>query len=103
MVISPTALLVAVTIFCLGVLVLIGVFVYFAWRFVTTMAVLRMTDDPNAAARILRAAGVDGPKEPEKKPMELPPTGIDELKNSREAIKNLRKQQDPTPVDSDNY
>lgn len=103
MVISPTALLVAVTVFGLGVLGLIGVFVYFAWRFVTTMAVLRMTDDPAAAAKILRAAGVDGAAPPMKQPMEVPPTGIDELKNSPEAIKKLRSKQDPTPVDSDNY
>lgn len=103
MTLSPNALLAAVTVFGLGFLALLGLGMLLAWRFMTTVAILRAAPDAKSAAAMLRATGADGQPKPEKVPMEMPATGIDELANSPEAIAKIRKKQNPTPTDPELY
>lgn len=97
--INSSAILLAATLAFLGLLALLGFGMFFAFRFLTTIAILKAAPDAKAAASMLRAAGQNAktPTEPEKVAMELPATGVDEMASSPEAIKNLRKRQDPSP------
>lgn len=95
--VTPNAILIAATIIILALLGVIAVFAYAGFRFLRTIAILKAAPDAKSAAALLRADNPEAPKQPEKQPMEMPATGIDELANSEEAIANLRKRQDPTP------
>lgn len=96
--ITSNAILIAATLVILGLLGFLGLCAYLGFRFVTTVAILKAAPDARSATAMLRATGESvTQKDPEKIPMEMPATGIDELVNSPEAIKKLRKKQNPTP------
>lgn len=96
--IDPKLLLILATILLVALIALFGFGIYFAFRFLTTIAILKAAPDAKSAAAMLRAAGEPSKVEdPAKKPMEMPATGVDELANSPAAISNLRKRQDPSP------
>ena len=99
--ISTNAILIAATLIVLGLIVLVGVVMYFGLRFLTTVAILKSAPDAKSAAVMLFAAHKRRePKAPEKQPMDMPATGIDELADNPEAMATLRKRQNPS---SDSY
>gem|GEM_PF-5761055 len=96
--VTTNAILIAATIFLIAFLGVFGIVAHHGFRFLRTVAILKAAPDAKAAAAMMRAdGGNETPQKPEKQPMEMPATGIDELSNSKEAIANLRKKQDPTP------
>lgn len=96
--ISPTAILIAATLAFLGVLGVFGLGIYFGFRFLTTVAILKAAPDAKSAAAMMRATGTQTKtQDPEKVPMEMPATGIEGLADSPDAMARLRKKQDPSP------
>lgn len=94
---TSNAILLAATVLLLAALGLCGCVVYFSFRLLRTVAILKAAPDAKMAAALLRADNGVVVGATEKQPMEMPSTGIEELANSPEAIANLRKKQDPTP------
>ncbi len=71
--ISPNAILIAATLVILGLFGVAAVGIYFGFRFLTTVAIVKMAPDAQTARTLLRAAGEkQKEQEPEKVAMEMP-------------------------------